>query len=125
MDLRKTKTAFATVFALLFPGLGHLVLGKWIRALLFAFSILLLFALGILLEGKLYYLDLSQPILNLPFLASASTGLPYLLARSWGYGGGNLQNQSFDYGTTFVVVAGLLNLLVTLNAYDISVGRKK
>jgi hypothetical protein len=124
MDLKKIKAVFATLCALLFPGLGHLVLGKWIRALLFAFAILLLFALGIFLEGKLYYLDLSQPILNLPFLASASTGLPYLLARSWGYGAGNLENPSFDYGTTFVVVAGLLNLLVTLNAYDISVGRK-
>ena len=124
MDLKKIKAVLAAVCALLFPGLGHLVLGKWIRALLFAFAILLLFALGIFLEGKLYYLDLSQPILNLPFLASASTGLPYLLARSWGYGAGNLLNPSFDYGTTFVVVAGLLNLLVTLNAYDISVGRK-
>jgi len=124
MDLKKIKAVFATLCALSFPGLGHLVLGKWIRALLFAFAILLLFALGIFLEGKLYYLDLSQPILNLPFLASASTGLPYLLARSWGYGAGNLENPSFDYGTTFVVVAGLLNLLVTLNAYDISVGRK-
>ncbi|PYV43983.1 MAG: hypothetical protein DMG06_08420 [Acidobacteria bacterium] len=125
MDLKKIRAVFATLGALVFPGLGHLLLGKWIRALLFAFAILLLFGLGILLEGKLYYVDLSQPILNLPFLATASTGLPYLFARSWGYGAGNLQNQSFDYGTTFVVVAGLLNLLVTLNAYDISVGRKK
>lgn len=125
MDFKKIKIVFTTLCALLFPGLGHLVLGKWIRALLFAFAILVLFILGILFEGKLYYLDFSQPILNLPFLASASTGLPYVLARSWGYGGGNLQNQSFDYGTTFVVVAGLLNLLVALNAYDISVGRKR
>jgi hypothetical protein len=121
----KTKAIVVSVCGLVFPGLGHLLLGKWIRALLFATAILILFVLGLALEGKLYYLDPAQPIMNLPFLASASVGLPYFLARSWGYGTGNLQNQSFDYGTTYVVVAGLLNWLVTLNAYDIAIGRKK
>jgi hypothetical protein len=119
------KAIGASVGGLIFPGLGHLLLGKWIRAVLFAFAILVLFVLGLALEGKLYYLDMAQPIMNLPFLASASAGLPYFLARSWGYGTGNLQNQSFDYGTTYVVVAGLLNWLVTLNAFDIAIGRKK
>jgi len=51
--------------------------------------------------------------------------LPYLMAKNWGYGAGNAQNQSFEYGNTFLAVAGLLNLLVVLNAFDISVGRKK
>jgi site-specific recombinase len=123
--VKRIRVILVVVSALLFPGMGHLVLGKWIRALLFSFSILALFILGLLLEGRLYYVDLSQPIMNLPFLASVSAGLPYLIARSWGYGTGNLQNPSFDYGTTFVIVAGLLNLLVTLNAYDIAIGRKK
>lgn len=93
--------------------------------MLFAIAILVLFVLGLNLEGRLYYLDPTQPIMNLPFLASASAGLPYFFARSWGYGSGNLRNQSFDYGTTYLVVAGLLNWLVALNAYDIVVGRKK
>jgi hypothetical protein len=121
----KTKALVVSVCSLVFPGLGHLLLGKWIRALLFAVAILVLFVLGLALEGKLYYLDAGEPIMNLPFLASASAGFPYFLARSWGYGNGNLQNQSFDYGTTYVVAAGLLNWLVALNAYDIAVGRKK
>jgi hypothetical protein len=121
----KTKALVVSICSLVFPGLGHLFLGKWIRALLFAVAILVLFVLGLALEGKLYYLDAGEPIMNLPFLASASAGFPYFLARSWGYGNGNLQNQSFDYGTTYVVAAGLLNWLVALNAYDIAVGRKK
>ncbi len=125
MNNAKIKAIATTVCGLIFPGLGHLLLGRWVRALLFAFSILVLFVLGLALEGKLYYIDLAEPIMNLPFLASASAGLPYVLARSWGYGAGNLQNPSFDYGTTYVVVAGLLNWLVTLNAYDIAIGRKK
>jgi Family of unknown function (DUF6677) len=121
----KTKALLVSICSLVFPGFGHLLLGKWIRALLFAVAILVLFVLGLALEGKLYYLDVGEPIMNLPFLASVSAGLPYFLARSWGYGSGNLQNQSFDYGTTYVVAAGLLNWLVALNAYDIVVGRKK
>jgi hypothetical protein len=124
MDSKKIKAIMTTFCALLFPGLGHLVIGKWIRAFLLAFAILVLFVFGVLLEGKLYTPDLDQPVLNLPFLADASIGLPYFLARTWGYGNGNLQNQSYDYATTYLIVAGLLNLLVSLNAYDIAVGRK-
>ncbi|MFN8008361.1 MAG: DUF6677 family protein [Terriglobia bacterium] len=110
---------------LLFPGLGHLVLGKWIRALLFAFAILALFCLGLLTEGKLHDLDLGEFITTLFFVADVSNGLPYFVGKSWGYGAGNLRNPSFDYGNTFLAVSGLLNLLVVLNAYDIAAGRKK
>jgi hypothetical protein len=125
MNLQKVKIVAAVIAALLFPGLGHLLIGKWLRALLLTLAILLLFVVGIQLEGKLYGLDFQQPLYNLPFLADVSIGLPYLLSRNWGYGAGNMQNQSFDYGTTFLIVAGLLNMLVTLNVYDIAVGRKK
>ncbi len=120
----KTKVILVSICALVFPGLGHLVLGKWVRALLFAFAVSLLFVFGILLEGKLYTPDSDQFIMNLPFLADVSIGTPYFLALNWGYNSGDLQNQSFDYATTFLLVAGLLNLLVTLNAFDIASGRK-
>lgn len=119
------KTTAAVVAAMLFPGLGHLILGKWVRSILFACAILSLFCLGLAVEGKLHGLDLSEFIVMLYFFADISNGLPYVLARNWGYGGGNPQNQSYEYGNTFLAVAGLLNLLVVLNAFDISVGRKK
>jgi hypothetical protein len=120
-----TKTAIITVAALMFPGLGHLCLKRWIRAVLLCLSILVLFVLGLKLEGRLYDFDTSQPILLLPFFANVSIGIPYWVAKSYGFGAGNMQNQSFDYGTTYLIVSGLLNLLVVLNAYDIVVGRKK
>jgi hypothetical protein len=85
----------------------------------------LLFVFGLLQEGKLYPLDFDQPIYNLPFLADLSIGIPYFLARNYGYGAGDMQNQSYDYGTTFLIVAGLLNLLVALNAFDVATGKKK
>ena len=125
MNSNKLKTGLAVAGALLFPGLGHLILGKWLRALLFAGAILSLFCLGLAVEGKLHSLDLREFIVMLYFLADASNGLPYLLAKNWGYGAGNAQNQSFEYGNTFLAVAGLLNLLVVLNVFDISIGRKK
>lgn len=121
----KTKSALVSVVALLFPGLGHFLLGKWIRALFFAAAILVLFIVGLDMEGKLFELDLSQPIMNLPFVANLGIGIPYWLAKHWGYGAGNMQNQSYDYGTTYLIVAGLLNMLAALNAYDIAEGKKK
>ncbi len=125
MNSNNIRTGVAVVSAMLFPGLGHCILGKWVRALLFAVSILSLFCLGLAVDGKLHGLDPSEFIVMLYFFADASNGLPYLLARNWGYGAGNPQNQSFEYGNTFLAVAGLLNLLVVLNAFDIGIGRKK
>lgn|SRR3990172_9375096 len=124
-NLNRIKVGLAVSGALLFPGLGHLVLGKWARALLFAFAILSLFYLGLVVEGKLHHLDFTQFITTLFFFADVSNGLPYVFAKNWGYGAGNPYNPSYDYGNTFLAVSGLLNLLVTLNVYDIAVGRKK
>jgi len=121
----RLKIAVSLIGGLLFPGLGHLLLGKWIRALLFAFAILSLFYLGLVVEGKLHDLDLTEFITTLFFFADVSNGLPYVIAKNWGYGAGNPHNPSYDYGNTFLAVSGLLNLLVTLNVYDIAVGRKK
>jgi len=125
MNVKEIKSVAVSIGALVFPGLGHLIIGKWGRAFLFAFAILMLFVFGLLQEGKLYTLDFDQPIYNLPFLADLSIGIPYFLARNYGYGAGDMQNQSYDYGTTFLIVAGLLNLLVALNAFDVATGRKK
>jgi hypothetical protein len=125
MNVREIKPIAVSIGALVFPGLGHLIIGKWARAFLFAFAILMLFAFGLLQEGRLYALDFDQPIYNLPFLADLSIGIPYFLAKNYGYGAGDMQNQSYDYGTTFLIVAGLLNLLVVLNAFDVATGKKK
>jgi hypothetical protein len=41
-----------------------------------------------------------------------------------GLGIGAMTSQSYDYGTTFLWVAGLLNFLIILDAFDIARGRK-
>ena len=125
MDSRSLNAMLICLGGLVLPGLGHLILGKWIRSLLFAFSILLLFGLGLSLGGKLHTLAAEQFIEFVFLFADLSNGLLYFLAQLWGYGAGNLENRSFDYGTTYLAVAGLLNLLAALNAHDIAVGRKR
>ncbi len=124
MKLILFKPVLIGFVALLFPGLGHLLLKKWLRSSLFTFAILLLFLFGLKLEGKLYILGSDQLIETVLFIADFCNGIPYILAKYWGFGEGNLENQSFEYGTTYLAVAGLLNLLVAINAYDLAVGRK-
>ncbi len=57
--------------------------------------------------------------------ADLGNGLLYLLSRFLSFGGGELKNATFEFGTAFIAGAGLLNYLVALDAYDIAVGKKK
>lgn len=84
-----------------------------------------MFGLGIAMEGKLYDLTLDQPLFIFAFIADIGAGLPYLLAQRWAVAAGNMNAPSYDYATTYLWVAGLLNYLVVLDAFDIAQGRKK
>ena len=41
-----------------------------------------------------------------------------------GRGGGTVTAATWEYGNTFMIVAGLLNSLIVLDAFDIAMGRK-
>ena len=105
------------------PGLGHLWLGrrKW---LIFFVVLPAMFAFGLLLQGRIFPVEFSQPLVALAALANMGIGLPYVVARGMGYGGGNVIAVTYEYGNTFLIVAGLLNTLVVIDAFDISMGRK-
>ena len=110
---------------LVFPGLGHILLKRWVRGLLFAASVLLMFAVGISMQGKLYTArDIQQPLQIFAFFADVGVGLAYFLAENAGMGIGDMTRHTFDYGTTYLWVAGLLNYLIVLDAFDIAQGRK-
>ena len=83
-----------------------------------------MFALGLFLEGRIFPVDFSQPLVGLAAIANMGIGLPYIIARMMGYGGGNVIAVTYEYGNTFLIVAGLLNALVVIDAFDISKGRK-
>ena len=105
------------------PGAAHLWLGRR-KGLIFLIVLPFMFALGLALQGRIFPFDFSQPLVALEALADVGGGLPYFLARALGYGDGNVIAVTYEYGNTFLVVAGLLNALVAIDAYDISMGRK-
>jgi len=108
----------------LVPGLSHIIIGRWIRGLIFAACVLLMFVLGLGMHGKLYDLNVEEPLQILGFIANLGAGLPYFIAERMGLGAGIPTAQGFDYGTTYLWVCGLLNFLIILDAFDIAQGRK-
>ena len=106
------------------PGAGHLWLGRRRTGIILTVALPLMFAIGLLLEGSLYPFDLTQPLAMLAALADLGIGAPYVAARALGLGDGRVVASTYEHGNAFLVVAGLLNALVVLDAYDIALGRK-
>ncbi len=105
------------------PGAAHLWLGRR-KGLVFMVIIPAMFVLGLVLEGRIFPVDFSQPLVALASLADIGIGLPYFVARMLGAGAGRVIAVTYEYGNTFLIVAGLLNTLVVIDSYDIAVGRK-
>ena len=108
----------------LVPGLGHLLLKKWIRASLIFVSILSMFLIGLALKGKIYSPNTAELLDMLNFAGSLGTGLLYIIARAFDLGQSAVQIAIADYGTKFIVVAGLLNVISAVDAHSLATGRK-
>ena len=106
------------------PGAGHLLLGRRRTGLILLAALPLMFAVGLALEGRLFPFDAGQPLVLLMALADLGIGMPYFAAAALGLGDGRVVAPTYEYGNTFLIVAGLLNLLVVLDAGDIARGRK-
>ncbi len=83
-----------------------------------------MFILGLALQGRMFPFDFSQPLAGLAALAARGAGLPAFVAGWLGFGPGLVTAASYEYGNTFVIVSGLLNMLVALDAFDVASGRK-
>jgi hypothetical protein len=110
--------------AWLVPGLGHFWLGRRRKGLTFLVALTLMFVFGLWLEGALFPFQLAEPLVVLGALADLGIGLPYFVARAIGAGAGRVVAITYEYGNTFLIVAGLLNMLVVLDAFDVAKGRK-
>ncbi|OLE79500.1 MAG: hypothetical protein AUF76_16580 [Acidobacteria bacterium 13_1_20CM_2_65_9] len=106
------------------PGAGHLWLGRRSKGLIFLIALPLMFAIGLALHGRLFPFDVSEWLVCLAAVADVGIGLPYFIAKALGYGGGDVRAVTYEYGNAFLIVAGLLNLLVVIDAYDVALGRK-
>ena len=107
----------------LIPGAGHFLLGKWGRGTLLAVSIIGMFALGIGMNGKLYA-NAHDVLELLGLVGDLGNGLLYLASRALSLGADQVQVTTGDYGTRFIVVAGLLNVISAVDAHNLRTGRK-
>ena len=122
----------ACILGWLVPGVGHLYLGRRTKGLIFLGCLLALFLLGVAMDSRLQlYLGFEDPLAFLFTLAQMAMGAPYFIARALGYGMGDdhaikamVTSITYEYGNTFTAVAGLLNILVILDAHDTARGRK-
>lgn len=120
-----TKSIFSLILGWLIPGLGHLWLKKYWRALIFFVCISIMASLGLLMGGKIYAFQTENPLTILAFFSDLGIGLLYIMSKGLAFGLGDLKNATFEFGTAFIAGAGLLNYLVALDAYDTAAGKKK
>jgi hypothetical protein len=122
------KTIAACVAGFVLPGLGHVVLGKHVRGALVGSVIIIMFVLGFVMEGHLYVPAAGDWLTWFFSFLDVGIGLPYFvcLANDWGFQVTEAQaaKVTYEYGNTFFCVAGALNMLTVMDAYDIGIGRK-
>jgi len=106
------------------PGAGHLWLGRRQKGVVFLIALPLMFAIGLAIHGRLFPFDFSEPLVALAAIADLGIGLIYMVASALGFGAGDVRAVTYEYGNAFLIVAGLLNLLVVIDAYDVALGRK-
>ncbi len=112
------------VAAWLIPGLGHFLLGKKWRALILFAAITLMFLIGLAMKGEFFSLGTGSYLETLGYYGVWGMGLGRGLATFFGYAGGDPFFPSADYGTAFVISAGMLNILTVFDVFDIAMGRK-
>lgn len=121
----KSRAWLAVVLAWLFPGLGHAFLGRRRTALVFAAVVTVTFLLGMSFEGTLANVEPGQPLSILATFALYGAGILNVAARLLSDNpAGSVLAVTHEYGNAYLFTAGLMNLLLMLDAYDIAVGRK-
>ena len=98
------------------------------RGALLMVSVTVMFLFGIFMRGSMFTPqsgDLLTILINYGgFLGDLASGALYLLTSLMGYDQPDVAGHVFDYGTKFLVSAGLLNVLAMVDAYEIAVGKK-
>jgi len=116
----------AVLLAWVFPGAGHWYLGRRNRALVYALVVTITFLLGVSFQGRLYSPESGAPLTLLATFAVFGSGLLNIAARLLLENPrGAILSVTYEYGCAFLLTAGLMNLLLMLDAYDIAAGRKE
>lgn len=109
----------------LLPGLGHFIQRRWIRGLLLMLAVFIMFFAGLGMQGKVYSFNTGDLLDMLGFIGDFGAGALYFVARAMDWGIGNIHNAIADYGTKYIVVSGLLNVIAAVDAHHIAIGKKQ
>lgn len=121
--------AHIVAVAWLIPGGGHFLLKRRARAAILFACVVVMFVLGLMMRGMLFEPqtgDLLTTVIYVGgFIGNLASGLVYLMTVWLGYTQPDVAGHVHDYGTKFLVAAGLLNILAMVDAFEIAVGRKE
>jgi hypothetical protein len=120
-----SMTMITPLAAWLVPGLGHIIQKRYIRGALLMAAIFTMFFAGLGMQGKVYSFNTGDLLDILGFVGDVGVGALYFLAKIMDWGVGNIHRAVADYGTKYIVVAGLLNIVAIVDAYHIAIGKKE
>jgi|ERR1700739_3586505 hypothetical protein len=109
----------------LIPGAGHMIQKRWVRGGLLFVSIVTLFLLGLAMQGRIYKANGGDILDMLGFIGDLGAGALYIVTLAMDWGQGAISFATADYGTKFMIVAGLLNFIAVADAYHIAIGKKQ
>src|SRR6266566_8132379 len=109
----------------LIPGAGHLIQKRWIRGFLLMGSVVTMFVLGLLMQGRVYQPNGGDILDILGFIGDVGAGGLYILSRINEWGHVIVAHATADYGTKYIIVAGLLNFICVADAYHVAIGKKQ
>ena len=113
------------VAAWLVPGAGHVMAGELRKGVIFFVVLVGMFSIGLGYGGEFFPLSFDDLLVFLGALAQWAIGGPRLVAGLLGGGAGEVVAATYEYGNTFLIVAGLLNALIVLDAVDLARGTRK
>jgi hypothetical protein len=120
-----TMAVLAPAIGWLIPGAGHIIQKRWIRGLLILVSVATLFLLGLAMQGRIYKANGGDILDILGFIGDIGAGALYIITLALDWGQGAIAYATADYGTKFMIVAGLLNFIAVADAYHIAIGKKQ
>lgn len=122
--LARPGAGLTVALAWLFPGAGHFLQGQSGKALVFGAALLPMYICGLAMGGRLFEFRGGEPLVLLAAGSQWMIGATRVVAGWAGSGGGDVVAASYEYGNTFLIVSGLLNVLVMFDAADVARGRK-
>ena len=140
------RISIACLLAWAVPGAGHIFLGRRVKGLVFLAIVLVTFMTGLAFQGRVYLANPEQPLSYLATFANLALGPLDIIARQVSYDRviyffpretdrdlyqeilgktrARILAVTHEYGTTFLLTAGLMNILLILDVFDLGIGRK-